>query len=79
MNSTQLLRVFMGVVLPPLLVGQLEGLNRSFWICGFLTLLGFVPGILYALFVLHQNSMDSEENADATRITYPRAYISDII
>lgn len=40
------------ILLPPLGVWLSEGLNRNFWIALVLTVLAFIPGILFALLVV---------------------------
>ena len=41
----------LGVILPPLAVGFLRGwCGESFWICVILTILGYIPGVIYALY-----------------------------
>lgn len=47
-----LLKVILAILLPPLGVLLQEGLNANFWISVVLTLLGFIPGIIWALYVL---------------------------
>jgi len=44
--------VIAGILLPPLGVFLRRGLGSEFWIDVVLTLLGWAPGILFALFVL---------------------------
>ena len=40
------------ILLPPLGIFIARGLGPEFWIGALLTLLGWVPGVLFALFVL---------------------------
>ncbi len=47
-----LLKIILAILLPPLGVAVDEGLSKNFWICVVLTLLGYIPGILFALYVL---------------------------
>lgn len=47
-----LLKVILAIILPPLGVAMQEGLNANFWISVVLTLLGYVPGIIFALYIL---------------------------
>lgn len=44
--------VIAALLLPPLAVFLEEGLSRDFWIDVVLTCLAFVPGIIFAFFVL---------------------------
>ncbi len=47
-----ILKIILAILLPPLGVALDEGISKNFWICLVLTLLGYVPGILFALYVL---------------------------
>ena len=47
-----LLLVIIAILLPPLAVALVDGLSGRFWICLLLTLLFYLPGLIYALFVL---------------------------
>ena len=39
------------VILPPVAVGLLRGWGgHSFWLCVILTILGYIPGCIYAMF-----------------------------
>ena len=40
------------VLLPPLGVFMDRGIGRAFWIAVVLTLIGWLPGALYALYIL---------------------------
>jgi uncharacterized membrane protein YqaE (UPF0057 family) len=46
------LRIIVAIVLPPLGVFMQEGLRKRFWINVVLTLLGYVPGIIHAVYVI---------------------------
>ena len=50
--SPRVLMVLLAVLLPPLAVGLRKGAGNEFFTCVVLTLLGFVPGVVYALWVL---------------------------
>ena len=59
MNSTtaseggkDLLRIILSVLLPPVGVALQVGLSFHFWLNIVLTLLGYVPGIIHALYVI---------------------------
>lgn len=47
-----ILKIILAILLPPLGVFVQEGLNQNFWISVILTLLGYLPGILFALYIL---------------------------
>lgn len=51
-NSADLLRVVLSVLVPPLGVFLQEGLNKHFWINLILTLLGYVPGLVHAVWII---------------------------
>ncbi|MGK7920622.1 MAG: YqaE/Pmp3 family membrane protein [Trichodesmium sp.] len=46
------LRILAAIFLPPLGVFLTVGLGGSFWINILLTLLGFIPGIVHAIWVI---------------------------
>jgi uncharacterized membrane protein YqaE (UPF0057 family) len=50
-----ILRILLAIVLPPLGVFFTVGLGKSFWINIVLTLLGFIPGIIHAVWVIAKN------------------------
>ncbi len=47
-----LLRIIFAVILPPLGVFLTEGIKPSFWINILLTLFGYIPGIIHAIWVI---------------------------
>lgn len=47
-----ILRVVLAVILPPLGVFLQEGLGKHFWINILLTLLGYIPGIVHAVYII---------------------------
>ena len=47
-----ILRIIAAVILPPLGVFLQVGLGGHFWLNILLTLLGFIPGIIHALWVI---------------------------
>jgi uncharacterized membrane protein YqaE (UPF0057 family) len=51
-GNTDLLRVILSVLIPPLGVFLQEGLNKHFWINLILTLLGYVPGLVHAVWII---------------------------
>lgn len=47
-----LLLILIAILVPPLAVFLTVGLSLQFWINVLLTILGYVPGILHALWVI---------------------------
>lgn len=47
-----ILRLIAAVILPPLGVFLQEGLGRHFWLNILLTLLGYIPGIVHAVWII---------------------------
>jgi len=47
-----LIRVLLAILLPPLGVFLQIGLGLQFWINVLLTLLGYVPGIVHAIWII---------------------------
>ncbi len=47
-----LLRIVVAVILPPLGVFLQVGIGKHFWINIILTLLGYIPGIIHAVWVI---------------------------
>ena len=47
-----IVRVILSILLPPLGVFLEVGLGLQFWLNVLLTLLGYIPGILHALWVI---------------------------
>ncbi|MGF7148247.1 uncharacterized membrane protein YqaE (UPF0057 family) [Sphingomonas zeicaulis] len=47
-----LIKIIAAVLLPPLGVFLTRGLGRDFWIDVILTLLAYIPGAVYALWVI---------------------------
>jgi uncharacterized membrane protein YqaE (UPF0057 family) len=45
-------RILFAVLLPPLGVFMQERLHKRFWINVLLTLLGYIPGIVHAVYVI---------------------------
>ncbi|MBX7141246.1 MAG: YqaE/Pmp3 family membrane protein [Chitinophagales bacterium] len=44
--------ILFAILLPPLAVALVDGIGTSFWISIILTLLFWVPGVIYALIVV---------------------------
>lgn len=51
-DSADLLRVLVSILLPPLGVFLQEGIGTQFWINLLLTLLGYVPGLVHAVWII---------------------------
>lgn len=47
-----LLRILIAILLPPLAVFLKVGIGKHFWINIVLTLLGYIPGIVHAVWVI---------------------------
>lgn len=46
------LRIIIAIILPPLGVFLQEGLGAQFWINVLLTILGYIPGIIHAVWII---------------------------
>jgi uncharacterized membrane protein YqaE (UPF0057 family) len=51
-STADLLRVVLSVLLPPLGVFLQEGLGTQFWLNVLLTLLGYLPGLVHAIWII---------------------------
>ena len=47
-----LIRIIFAIILPPLGVFLQVGIGKHFWLNIVLTILGFVPGIIHAFYVI---------------------------
>jgi len=47
-----LLRIILAIILPPLGVFLQVGIGAQFWINILLTLLGYIPGIVHAVWII---------------------------
>ncbi len=47
-----ILRIVAAIILPPLGVFLQVGLGTQFWINVILTILGYIPGIIHALYII---------------------------
>lgn len=47
-----IIRIIFAIILPPLGVFLQVGLTKHFWINILLTLLGYIPGVIHALWVI---------------------------
>ncbi len=51
-QENDLIKILIAVLLPPLGVALETGINKSFWINVILTILGYIPGIVHAVYVI---------------------------
>lgn len=51
-DKADLLRVLLAILLPPVGVFLQVGLGLQFWLNVLLTILGYLPGIIHALYVI---------------------------
>ncbi len=51
-NKLDLVRILLAIVLPPLGVFLQVGLGLHFWVNILLTLLGYIPGIVHAVWII---------------------------
>ncbi|MCE8005793.1 YqaE/Pmp3 family membrane protein [Aestuariivita sp.] len=47
-----LIRIILSVIIPPLGVFLQVGLGKHFWINILLTLLGYIPGLVHAVYIV---------------------------
>ncbi|MGC1481714.1 MAG: YqaE/Pmp3 family membrane protein [Chthoniobacterales bacterium] len=47
-----IIRIILAILLPPLGVFLQVGLGTQFWINVILTILGYIPGIIHALYII---------------------------
>ena len=51
-TATDIIKILLAILLPPLGVFLEVGLKGHFWLNILLTLLGYIPGIVHALYVI---------------------------
>lgn len=51
-----IIEIIVAVILPPLAVFMRRGLRSEFWLCLILTLLAWIPGVIYAIYVVSRDS-----------------------
>lgn len=51
-----IIRILIAIILPPLGVFLQEGIGKQFWINLLLTLLGYIPGIVHAVYIIASRS-----------------------
>lgn len=54
-NQMELLKIILAVILPPLGVFLQVGVGKHFWLNIVLTILGYIPGIVHAVWVIAKN------------------------
>ena len=54
-NTMELLKIITAIILPPVGVFFQVGLGKHFWLNILLTLLGYIPGIVHAIWVIAKN------------------------
>lgn len=47
-----IIRIIFGILLPPLGVFMQVGIGAQFWINILLTLLGYIPGVIHAIYII---------------------------
>lgn len=51
----ELVRIILSVIIPPLGVFLKVGIGGHFWLNILLTLLGYIPGLVHAIWVISKN------------------------
>ncbi|XP_015874794.1 hydrophobic protein RCI2B [Ziziphus jujuba] len=51
-GTAKCIDILLAIILPPLGVFLKFGCKVEFWICLLLTLLGYIPGIIYAVYII---------------------------
>ncbi len=51
-DGNDLIKIIIAIILPPLGVFLEVGLTKHFWINILLTILGYVPGIVHAVYII---------------------------
>lgn len=59
MTGRRIAEIIAAILLPPLGVFLNRGLGSHFWISVVLTILAFVPGVIYALYLILIDSRDA--------------------
>jgi uncharacterized membrane protein YqaE (UPF0057 family) len=47
-----ILRIILSILIPPLGVALQVGLGAQFWINVVLTILGYIPGVIHAIYII---------------------------
>jgi uncharacterized membrane protein YqaE (UPF0057 family) len=61
-----ILRIILAIIFPPLGVLLQVGLGKHFWINILLTLLGYIPGIIHAIYIIIKVGPDKNPRPIAT-------------
>lgn len=51
-----IIRIILSILIPPLGVFLKVGLGRQFWLNILLTLLGYIPGLVHAIWIIAQDN-----------------------
>lgn len=51
-QTNDLIRILFAILLPPIGVAMEVGLTKHFWINILLTVLGYIPGIIHAVYII---------------------------
>ncbi|KAL5700440.1 Hydrophobic protein rci2b [Ranunculus cassubicifolius] len=51
-STSSFIEILLAILLPPLGVFLKFGCQVEFWICLLLTLFGYIPGIIYAIYAI---------------------------
>jgi len=51
----ELIKILLAVILPPVGVFLQVGISKHFWLNILLTILGYIPGIVHAIWVIAKN------------------------
>lgn len=51
-QTADLIRILFAILLPPIGVAMQVGFTKHFWINILLTVLGYVPGIVHAVYII---------------------------
>lgn len=51
-QENDLIRILLAILLPPLGVALQVGVTKHFWINVILTVLGYLPGIIHAVYII---------------------------
>jgi len=51
----ELIKIIIAVILPPLGVFLQVGIGKHFWLNILLTILGYIPGVVHAIWVIAKN------------------------
>ena len=51
----ELIKIIIAVILPPVGVFLQVGIGKHFWLNILLTILGYIPGIIHAIWVIAKN------------------------